>query len=122
MGTRNCHFFAFSSLAIADCPGKGTCQGYCYSLKAWRYPAAFFRQLQNSLLMRHNPQAIAAAWSQIPQGKTVRLFVDGDFPSVEILRFFMDLCKERPDLSIIRLFQSLGLNSFLWIRPDTLGP
>ena len=99
-GNKKLPFFAFSSLAIADCPGKGTCQGYCYSLKAWRYPAAFFRQLQNSLLMRHNPQAIAAAWSQIPQGKTVRLFVDGDFPSVEILRFFMDLCKGRPDLSI----------------------
>jgi hypothetical protein len=99
-GNKKLPFFAFSSLAIADCPGKGTCQGYCYSLKAWRYPAAFFRQLQNSLLMRHNPQAIAAAWSQIPQGKTVRLFVDGDFPSVEILRFFMELCKARPDLSV----------------------
>jgi hypothetical protein len=65
-GNKKLPFFAFSSLAIADCPGKGTCQGYCYSLKAWRYPAAFFRQLQNSLLMRHNPQAIAAAWNQIP--------------------------------------------------------
>jgi hypothetical protein len=99
-GTKKLPFYAFSSLAIADCPGQGTCQEYCYSLKAWRYPAAFFRQLQNSLLMRHNPQAIAAAWSQIPNGKTVRLFVDGDFPSVETLRFFMDLCKARPDLNV----------------------
>ena len=99
-GNKKLPFYAFSSLAIADCPGKGKCQEYCYSLKAWRYPAAFFRQLQNSLLMRHNPQAIAAAWSQIPNGKTVRLFVDGDFPSVETLRFFMDLCKARPDLNV----------------------
>lgn len=119
-GNKKLPFYAFSSLAIADCPGKGKCQEYCYSLKAWRYPAAFFRQLQNSLLMRHNPQAIAAAWSQIPNGKTVRLFVDGDFPSVETLRFFMDLCKARPDLNVYGYskswaeFVSLDSAGYFW--------
>jgi hypothetical protein len=48
-GNKKLPFFAFSSLAIADCPGKGECKRYCYSLKAWRFPNAFFRQLQNSL-------------------------------------------------------------------------
>jgi hypothetical protein len=119
-GNKKLPFFAFSSLAIADCPGKGECKRYCYSLKAWRFPNAFFRQLQNSLLMRHNPQAIAAAWSQIPNGKTVRLFVDGDFPSVAILRFFMDLCKARPDLSVYGYskswaeFVSLDSSGYVW--------
>jgi hypothetical protein len=119
-GNKKLPFFAFSSLAIADCPGKGECAKYCYSLKAWRYPAAFFRQLQNSLLMRHGPQAIASAWNLIPEGKTVRLFVDGDFPNVETLRFFMELCKGRPDLSVYGYskswaeFVSLDQGGFVW--------
>jgi len=119
-GNRKLPFFAFSSLAIADCPGKGECAKYCYSLKAWRYPAAFFRPLQNSLLMRHRPQAIACAWNLIPEGKTVRLFVDGDFPNVETLRFFMELCKSRPDLSVYGYskswaeFVSLDQGGFVW--------
>ena len=119
-GNKKLPFFAFSSLAIADCPGKGECVKYCYSLKAWRYPAAFFRQLQNSLLMRHCPQVIAAAWSQIPTGKTVRLFVDGDFLSVECLKFFMELCKARADLSAYGYskswfeFVTLGASGYEW--------
>lgn len=99
-GNKKLPFYAFSSLAIADCPGRGACVDYCYSLKGWRYPAAFFRQLQNSLLIRHCPETIAAAWHAIPARRTVRLFVDGDFSSVVTLRFFMDLCKARPDLAV----------------------
>jgi len=99
-GNKKLPFYAFSSLAIADCPGKGDCVKFCYSLKAWRYPAAFFRQLQNSLLLRHCPENVASEFMAIPDGRTVRLFVDGDFKDVETLRFFMDLCKARPDLEV----------------------
>jgi len=99
-GNKKLPFYAFSSLAFADCPGKGACMKYCYSLKAWRYPAAFFRQVQNSLLMRFKWEAIDKAWQTIPQGKTVRLFVDGDFPTVEIIKAFMELIKAREDLTI----------------------
>lgn len=99
-GNKKLPFYAFSSLAFADCPGKGTCMKYCYSLKAWRYPAAFFRQVQNSLLMRFKWEAIDKAWQTIPQGKTVRLFVDGDFPTVEIIKAFMELIKAREDLTV----------------------
>jgi hypothetical protein len=119
-GNKKLPFFAFSSLALADCPGKGTCASYCYSLKAWRYPAAFFRQLQNSLLMRHKKDAISLAWLQIPAAKTVRLFVDGDFPNVETLRFFMSLCKSRPDLSVYGYskswseFVALDNEGYMW--------
>lgn len=119
-GNKKLPFYAFSSLAIADCPGKGACASYCYSLKAWRYPAAFFRQLQNSLLMRRAKDAISLAWLQIPAGKTVRLFVDGDFPNMDTLRFFMNLCKARPDLSAYGYskswaeFVSLDETGFVW--------
>ena len=93
-------FVAFSSLALADCPGKGDCQKWCYSLKAWRYPAAFFRQVQNSLLLRFNPIVIEESFRAIKHGLQVRLFVDGDFKDVATLERFMDLCHERPDLSV----------------------
>ena len=97
-GNKKLPFYAFSSLALADCPGKGDCVKFCYSLKAWRYPAAFFRQVQNSLLLRFQTETVANAFKAIPEKKTVRLFVDGDFKDVETLRFFMGLCKARPDL------------------------
>jgi hypothetical protein len=99
-GNKKLPFAAFSSLALADCPGKGDCVNFCYSLRAWRYPAAFFRQLQNSLLMRLNPEVIEKAFLSIEEGRTVRLFVDGDFKDVETLKMFMDLCKVRPDLDV----------------------
>ena len=98
-GNKKLPFYAFSSLALADCPGKGDCEKFCYSLKAWRYPAAFFRQVQNSLLIRFNPEKIRSEILAIPEELTVRLFVDGDFNSVETLAFFMGVCKERPDLN-----------------------
>lgn len=121
-GNKKLPFYAFSSLAIADCAGMGECEKYCYSLKAWRYPAAFFRQLQNSLLIRHKRGQIAAAVEGIPQGLTVRLFVDGDFHSTGALRFFMDLCKTRPDLAFYGYSKSwaefLELYSEGYIWPD----
>jgi hypothetical protein len=99
-GNKKLPFAAFSSLALADCPGKGDCVNFCYSLRAWRYPAAFFRQLQNSLLMRLNTEVIEKAFLSLKTGRTVRLFVDGDFKDVETLKMFMDLCHLRPDLKV----------------------
>jgi len=119
-GNKKLPFYAFSSLALADCPGKGDCVKFCYSLKAWRYPAAFFRQVQNSLLLRFQTETVANAFKDIPQDKTVRLFVDGDFKDVETLRFFMDLCKARPDLKPYgyskswREFVTLGATGYEW--------
>lgn len=107
-------FYAFSSLAGLDCPQAGAClyadgkeengvgSGFCYSFKAWRYPSAFFRQLVNSLRLRtkEGRDEIVAAWFALPQGATVRLYVDGDFASPEILAFWMRLCNARPDLRV----------------------
>ena len=107
-------FFAFSSLAGLDCPQAGAClyrdgnkengamSGFCYSFKAWRIPAAFFRQLVNSLRLRTEAgrSEIVQAWMNLPRGATVRLYVDGDFASPEILAFWMRLCNARPDLRV----------------------
>jgi hypothetical protein len=104
-------FYAFSSLAGLDCPQAGSCLygasgdllgGFCYSFKAWRYPAAFFRQLVNSIRLRtkNGRDEIVSAWMKLPQSATVRLYVDGDFASPEILAFWMRLCQARPDLRV----------------------
>jgi hypothetical protein len=119
-GNKKLPFYAFSSLAIADCPGAGSCKSFCYSLKAWRYPAAFFRQLQNSLLLRFKSQVVKNAFYAIPENKTLRLYVDGDFYSVENLRFWMDLCNARKDLQIYgyskswRIFLQLNATGYDW--------
>lgn len=107
-------FFAFSSLPGVDCPGAGSClyrdgnvssgpiTGFCYSFRSWRYPAAFMRQLINSLRLRSDQgrQEIIDNWFELPQGATVRLYVDGDFASPEILSFWFRLCFARPDLQV----------------------
>jgi hypothetical protein len=104
-------FFAFSSLPGIDCPQAGACLygangdlmgGFCYSFKCWRYPASFFRQLVNSLRLRTKAgrDEIVAAWMELPRGAIVRLYVDGDFASPEILSFWFRLCFARPDLQV----------------------
>tara|TARA_R100000995_G_scaffold53291_1_gene25946 strand:+ start:126 stop:1007 length:882 start_codon:yes stop_codon:yes gene_type:complete len=119
-GNKKLPFAAFSSLALADCPGKGDCAKFCYSLTAWRYPAAFFRQLQNSLLMRFNPEKIESEFLSLPSNITLRLFVDGDFMNVKTLRLFMDLCKARSDLKVYgyskswREFLQLNATGYKW--------
>jgi hypothetical protein len=104
-------FFAFSSLPGIDCPQAGACLygangdlmgGFCYSFKCWRYPASFFRQLVNSLRLRTKAgrDEIVKAWFALPKGSIVRLYVDGDFASPEILSFWFRLCFSRPDLQV----------------------
>jgi hypothetical protein len=108
IGNDKLPFLAFSALALASCPGSGTCRSFCYSLRAWRYPAAFFRQVQNSLLIANNPDAIRDALSaklektrKFKNAETVdiRLYVDGDINSLETMRFwFQDVLPSFPKL------------------------
>ena len=116
-------FFAFSSLAGLDCPQAGAClyadgkeengpiSGFCYSFKCWRYPSAFFRQLVNSIRLRTKAgrDEIVASWMALPKGATVRLYVDGDFASPEILAFWFRLCFARPDLQVYGYSKSWAL-------------
>ena len=100
----------FSSLAVADCPGAGECRDWCYSLKALRYPGAAFRQVQNSHLLRseHGRALVKNGWHKLKPG-TVRLYVDGDFNDATTLNWWMDRCRERPDLSVYGYSKSLEL-------------
>ena len=93
-------FVAFSTLPGVTCPGAGACIDYCYSYRAWRYPAAFCRMAQNAYLMRFAQDSIAQAWQAIvakrPEGFDFRLYVDGDFSHVGDVIFWMSLLNSAP--------------------------
>ena len=108
-GNSKLPFASFSTLPIVTCPGAGECIAYCYSLKAWRYPAAFFRQVQNTLLLAHNSDVIAQATYALSQNTTCRLYVDGDFDSLRTLTFWMLVLRERPDLQTYGYSKSWNL-------------
>ena len=110
-------FLSYSSLPIVNCPGAGECKSYCYSLRAWRYPAAYFRQLQNTLLERNNFEVITAAiLEQLERPKYInknkidfRLYVDGDFPSYEILDNWFNFLAVNPKLAVYGYSKSIHL-------------
>lgn len=99
-GNSKLPFVSFSSLPGVTCPGAGDCIEYCYSFRAWRYPAAFARMAQNAYFMRFAPEAIAQAFHAIAKkrldGFDFRLYVDGDFSSGADVAFWMELLKQCP--------------------------
>jgi hypothetical protein len=100
-GNSKLPFVSFSSLPGVTCPGAGACLDFCYSFRAWRYPAAFMRQCQNAFLMRHNQPAIVQALQVANdtfkgEAYDVRLYVDGDFAGVADVTFWFDTIKAFP--------------------------
>ena len=93
-------FWAFSASPLVTCPGKGECAKWCYSLKAWRYPAPLLRQIMNTILVKYHSSIIADAFLTLKENVDVRLYVDGDIDSVETLVFWMDLLKKREDVKV----------------------
>ena len=100
-GNSKLSFLSFSALPVSTCPGADECLKYCYSLKSWRYPSSFFRQCQNTLLMKYNFQIIAdelykynnkAKLKNIK--KDFRLYVDGDYKNLNDLINWMSLLKQ----------------------------
>ena len=97
-GNKKLSFKAWSVLPLVSCPGAGECAKYCYSFKAWRYPAAFFRQAQNLWLLRHETSTIELEWLYLPKDITVRLYVDGDIHDIKTLAFWFKMLEQRPDI------------------------
>ena len=100
-GNSKLPFVSFSTLPGVTCPGAGECLNFCYSYRAWRYPAAFARMAQNAYLMRFAPNVIADAFSLIaakrPQGFDFRLYVDGDFSNGADVAFWMQTLQDTPN-------------------------
>ena len=97
-GNKKLSFKAWSVLPLVSCPGAGACAKFCYSFKAWRYPAAFFRQAQNLWLLNYEPCTgiIEEEWMNLPQDITVRLYVDGDIHDLNTLAFWFKMLELRP--------------------------
>lgn len=100
-GNSKLPFVSFSTLPGVTCPGAGDCIDFCYSYRAWRYPAAFARMAQNAYFIRFAPNVIADAFSLIaakrPDGFEFRLYVDGDFASGADVAFWMDQLHQHPN-------------------------
>lgn len=99
-GNTKLPFYAWSVLPIYMCPGRGSCAKHCYSLKSWKNPEAYFRQVQNTILSRFRKSIVRRAFLAIPKGVRVRLFVDGDFDTRQTVRFWFTLMGRRPDLKL----------------------
>jgi hypothetical protein len=99
-GNSKLPFASWSCLPVVTCPGMGECARFCYSLRAWRNPAAYGRQLWATIALRFFRRRIIEAWKALPEGIVVRLYVDGDFDSTDTLRFWFNLIAQRPDLRV----------------------
>lgn len=97
-GNSKLPFVAFSSLPGVTCPGAGDCINWCYSFRAWRFPASFCRQAQNAWFLLNAPQAITQAFMSLPQNITLRLYVDGDFATGADVAYWMERLRQRPDV------------------------
>lgn len=101
-GNSKLPFVSFSTAPGSTCPGAGECLSFCYSYRAWRYPAALCRQLQNTVLMqtRKGRALILADLDSYAKRAAptlnYRLYVDGDFQNVEQLAFWMHALADRP--------------------------
>lgn len=108
-GNSKLPFVCFSVLPGVTCPGAGDCLKFCYSFRAWRYPAAFFRQVQNTMLIRFDLAQIKTAFNAIPENQYIRLYVDGDFDSMNTIAFWMACLNSRPTIQAYGYSKSLAL-------------
>jgi hypothetical protein len=115
-GNSKLPFTAFSALPEFTCPGAGDCLRWCYSFTSWRYPAAWARQVQNTLLLMHARHVVAHHFARLDHGAIVRLYVDGDFDSPGTVEFWFDLLKARPDIKAYGYSKSWDL---LWEYAQT---
>jgi len=115
VGNMKLPFLNFSTLPAVTCGGAGDCLNWCYSFKAWRYPSAFLRQCQNTLLMFEFNTIENELIKVINKPKFAkldkidfRLYVDGDFHTVENLTDWMELMRKNPKLNSYGYSKSLN--------------
>lgn len=113
-GNSKLPFLAFSVLPDVTCSGAGSCLAVCYSFKAWRYPAAYARQAQNTALMQteggrteimqafeapHRAYVKKSLTSEDCPSVVFRLYVDGDFADASHVEFWFTYLQENSWLS-----------------------
>jgi hypothetical protein len=116
-GNKKLPFASLAALPAFSCPGAGECLKYCYSYRAWRYPASLTRQVQNTILLRNGDKRIGQAFEALKTGIDVRLFTDGDIETLPILQSLMDMVRARPDLKCYGYSKSW----MLFLEADAAG-
>lgn len=112
-------FWTWSALPGVTCPGAGDCltrrddpnaRGWCYSFKSWSHVTPYFRQLQNTILIRLPDKSWieSEARKKFKPGQVVRLYVDGDFDSLDTLRYWMHFVARFPQNSFYGYSKSWG--------------
>lgn len=116
VGNSKLPFLSFSNLPVINCVGAGACLDYCYSLKGWRYPAVFFGQLQNTILMNDFNIIETELKKMINSNKfkhsnkiDFRLYVDGDFNNTDHLKNWMQLLKNNKRVNAYGYSKSLNV-------------
>lgn len=109
-------FVSFSTLPKFTCPGAGECLDWCYSFTAWRNAGPWARQVMNTLLLMFGKHVVAHWFRELDRDITLRLYVDGDFNSLETIGFWFDLLRERPDINAYGYSKSWDL---LWQYAQT---
>ena len=119
-GNSKLPFAAFSALpGKAFCPGAGDCLLWCYSFKAWRYPAAFARQVQNTFLLS-TPDGRAEIMDALTEISSkmlskgtaefdARIYVDGDFRDHGDVAFWAFLMRRFPSVGFYGYSKSFRL-------------
>ena len=115
-GNSKLKFLSFSNLPIVNCVGSGACENFCYSLKAWRYSRPFFKQARNTILTQNYFNIIEKAIDKLikttfKKHKKIdfRLYVDGDFNTLNELKNWMNLLKKHSILKTYGYSKSLNL-------------
>ena len=111
-GNMKLPFYSFSTLPVVTCMGSGDCENWCYSFKAWRYPSAFFRQCQNTVLMNNFDRIksdVKSLDNKLDKKTEFRLYVDGDFNTSTDLKNWMNLLKECNNLNAYGYSKSFPL-------------
>lgn len=112
-GNSKLPFWKYSALPQFTCPSADACLNYCYSFKAWRYPAAFFKQVINTKLLQTDKGKLflAKSFHKIADGKSFdfRLYVDGDIDSISTAKFWFDLLRKYPTIRAYGYSKSFGI-------------
>ena len=116
VGNGKLPFLTFSALpGVGFCPGAGDCLNFCYSFRGHRFAAAYCRQAQNSMLLK-TPEGRELILEALDKHKPAdggvidfRLYVDGDFDSLETLHFWVEALRARPWLAAYGYSKSFEL-------------
>ena len=113
-GNSKLPYHKYSTLPLLNCGGKNECGFFCYSIKSWRHYSPFIRQLMNTIIEREHFHIIQTALSKLltpkknkPIVETFRLYVDGDFSSLQLYRNWMNLISRFPDTKFYGYSKSL---------------